>query len=79
MGTTHVLSSEQDRPANIAEILDDPDDIGTAEYRTIYEMLEGSSTNEPGEVVRILKETISWANYMIGRIQERYQLPDERT
>ncbi len=79
MGTTRVLSNDQDQPSNIMEIFDDPDGIGAAEYRAVYEVLEGLNIGRPDEAVRVLEETVAWANYMITRIRERYHLSEETT
>jgi hypothetical protein len=79
MEVTHVLPNEQDRPSNIIEIFDSPDDIGATEYRIVYELLEELNISEPDEAVSVLEETVAWASYMITKIRESYPLSEETT
>jgi hypothetical protein len=78
MVTDSTPPNELDQPSSFMDIFDDPDDIGTAEYRAVYDVLGDFVIDEPDKAIGILEETISWANYMIMRIRERYQ-PSEGT
>ncbi len=79
MTVNSTPSSKSDQPSNFMDIFDDPDNIGAAEYRAVYEMVAEVDIDEPDETIGILEEVISWANYMILKIRDRYPASEETT
>ena len=77
MASINALSHELDQPSNLMDIFDDPDDIGAAEYRAVYDLLDDLDIDAHDKAMGVLENTIAWANYMIALLRERYQTSGE--
>jgi hypothetical protein len=65
------LSDLEDQPSLVEKIFDNPDNVCTGEYITIYEfLLDPSIRDNPEMIAGVLEEFSGWAEYMLARMKK---------
>jgi len=65
------FEDDKQPPSLVEQVFFDPDNVSQGEYWAIYEfLLDPDIRDDPEIIVNVLKEFSSWAQYMLGQIQE---------